>query len=60
LKENLISQGLVSDDEDEEEEEESEVNKRGLVWMPVCTDPKSQDYNPYILDDSDVKEIDLV
>ena len=27
--------------------------------MPVCTDPKSEDYNPYILDDEDVREIDL-
>jgi hypothetical protein len=39
LKKDLIIQGLLSDEEDEEDEEEGEINKKGQVWMPVCTDP---------------------
>ena len=50
----------MSDNEDEEDDEEGEVNKKGLVWMPVCTDPKSDEYNPYIFDDPDVKKLDLL
>ena len=61
VKQDLITQGLLTDDEDEEDEDEdSEVNKKGIVWMPVCTDPKSEDYNPYILEDNDVRQLDLL
>jgi hypothetical protein len=30
-----------------------------VVYIPVCTDPKSEEYNPYILEDENVKELDL-
>lgn len=50
----------MSEGEDEDDEDENDINKKGLVWMPVSTDPKSDDYNHYILEDPDVKKLDLL
>ena len=42
-----------------EKDDTEAQTKKGQVWMPVCTDPNSEDYNPSVKDDEDVKELDL-
>lgn len=62
-KKELIEQGLLTDDEDENEssgEDSSEI-PRDLVWVPVCSDSNSDDYDPAVFKSlaKDIFEIDL-
>ena len=45
-----------SDDECSESEDK---DSKGHAWMPVCTDPCSDDYEPNYKYDENVRELDL-
>jgi len=50
----LLDQGLI------DEEDFSDNDESAEAWVPVCTDPKSDDFKPEELNDPAVKEIDLM
>ena len=49
LKQDLKEQGLLTESEEDESEDElcyDISQSKGHAWMPVCTDPKNEDYDP--------------
>lgn len=49
-KKELIEQGLLTDDEEENESSDDDTSEipKDLVWVPVCSDPSSEEYDPSI------------
>ena len=62
-KQDLIDKGLMnveSDDSDEQDENAASSENRGYAYQPVCTNPKSQDYDPALIKSANIEEIDLI